>query len=199
MSNSKSPFEFDGENRELYDLSVLLVAAVRKVLSQKGDIHLSQEPRISEKETIQFAHRMRVDGLEKFNGRTLIAALNFYIDKEHMDHDKALGALIVYIPEDYIARLMWLLEYGRIDEDDEDEVLDACGTVTNLIAGYFIKELSGHGYVHLEMGHFTTFVNSPLNGIDFHSQEKVKHEMEIFIRDEKRMVLELTMGHVKRY
>ena len=199
MSNSKSSLSFDGSNQDLFALSTILVSAVKMMLNQKGDIYLSKEPEVRKKEIVQFAHRMRVDGLEKFNGRTLIAALNFYIDKEHLGHNNALGALIVYIPEDYIARLMWLLDYGRIDEDDEQEVLDACGTVTNLIAGYFIKELRGHGYVHLEMGHFITFINSPLNGIDFHSQEDVKHEMEFFIREEKRMVLELTMGHVKRY
>ncbi|MBF0387170.1 MAG: hypothetical protein HQL20_04870 [Candidatus Omnitrophica bacterium] len=199
MSDFKPQLYFDGTNEELYALSAILVSAVKKMLAQKGDIHLSKDPEVREKETIQFAHRMRVDGLEKFNGRTLVAALNFYVDKERMAQEKALGALIVYIPEDYIARLMWLLDYGRIDEDNEAEVLDACGTVTNLIAGYFVKELCGHGYIHLEMGHFTTFINAPLNGIDFHSQEKVKHEMAFFFREEKRMVLELTMGPLKRY
>ncbi len=199
MSNFKPTLYFDGSNQELFSLSSILVSSVKKMLIQKGDIHLSKDPDVCEKEIVQFAHRMRIDGLEKFNGRTLIAVLNFYIDKEHMGHEKAIGALIVYIPEDFIARLMWLLDYGRIDEDDEEETLDACGTVTNLIAGYFVKELSGHGYSHLEMGHFTTFVNSPLNGVEFHSEEGFKHEMAVFIRDEKRMVLELTMGHLKRY
>ena len=94
---------------------------------------------------------------------------------------------------------MWLLEYGRIDEDDEEEVLDACGTVTNLIAGYFVKELSAHGYIHLEMSHFDTYINSPVDGINFFPQEDVKHEMDFFIREEKRIVIELTMGHVPRY
>lgn len=199
MSNSKPALSFDGSNTELFRLSSILVSAVKAILIQKGDIHLSQEPLVCEKEIIQFASRMRVDGLEKFNGRTLVAALNFYVDKERLDAGKALGALIVYIPEDYIARLMWLLDYGRIDEDEEAEVLDACGTVANLIAGCFVKELCGFGYVHLEMGHFSTFVNSPLNGVDFLSQETVKHEMDFFIRDEKRMVLELTMGPLQRY
>ena len=199
MSSSSPLSDFNGHHRELADLSVLLVSAVKKMFSQKGNIYLSQEPVICEKEIVQFAHRMRVDGLEKFNGRTLVAALNFYLDQEHLAHEKAEGALIAYIPEDYIARLMWLLDYGRIDEDSEAETQDACGTVTNLIAGYFVKELKGHGYGHLEMGHFTTFVNSPLNGIDFYSHENVKHEMEFFIRGEKRMVLELTMGNLKRY
>ncbi|MBF0594226.1 MAG: hypothetical protein HQL22_04595 [Candidatus Omnitrophica bacterium] len=199
MSNSRAKFFFEGQNQELFALSRVLISALKKMLAQKGDIYLSQDPVVREKEIVQFARRMRVDGLEKFGRCTFIASVNFYVDKEQMGLEKSVGALLVYIPEDYVARLLWLLDYGRIDEDNEAEMSDACGTVANLLAGYFVKELSAHGYIHLQMSHFETYINTPLNGIDFFSDEDVKHEIEVFIREEKRMVLELTMKPLKRY
>lgn len=199
MSKSDEAVFFDGENTRLWALSKILVDAVKIVLRQKGDIYLTVEPMIREKAIIQFSNRMRVDGLEKFNGRTFVATVNFYIDKSHMEHEKAVGALILYIPEGYVARLMWLMEYGRIDEDDEHEMLESCGTVANLIAGCFVKELSANGYVSLQMSHFETFVNTPVNGVCFSSQEEVKHEIEFTIRGERRLMAELTMAPLKRY
>ncbi len=199
MSNSKPDIFFDGENQDLWLLSKILISAVKKLLAQKGDIYLSQDPIVYEKEIVPFAGRMRIDGLEKFGARTIVSAISFYMDKGHMDSQRALGALVVYIPEDYIARFMWLLGYGRIDEDDEAEILDSCGTAANLIAGFFVKELSSFGYIHLEMSHFETFINSSINGIDFSPAEVVKHEMAFFIRGDKRLVMELTMGRLQSY
>jgi len=199
MSNAKPKIYFDGTNEALFSLSLVLIDAVKIMLRQKGDIHFFKEPKVCEKEIVQFGRCMRVDGLEKFGSRTLVASVNFYIDQEAMDNNKALGALLVYIPEDFIARLMWLLEYGRIDDDEESEVLDACGTVANLVAGYFVKELSAHGYIHLQMSHFDAFVNSSVNGIEFNPQESVKHEITFFLREDKRIVAELTMAPLKKY
>jgi hypothetical protein len=199
MSSFNSRASFKGQHRALYALSEILITSVKKMLAQKGDIYLSEDPKVTEKEIVEFSRRMRVDGLEKFPCRTIMASVNFYIDKSHMASEQALGAMVVYLPEDYIARLMWLLEYGRINENDDMELLDACGTLTNLIAGGFVKELCANGFVHLEMSHFETFVNSPVNGIIFSPKETVKHEIEFYIRKEKRMVLELSMGHLQRY
>jgi hypothetical protein len=91
------------------------------------------------------------------------------------------------------------MDYGRIDEDDDEEVLDASGTVTNLIAGGFVKELTGRGYVHLEMSHFESFINTVVDGIHFSAEQDRKFEIEFFIRKEKRIVVELTMGNIPRY
>lgn len=198
MSNSKDIY-FDGENKNLLELSLVLVTATKKILRQKGDIYLSAEPDIHEKEIVQFARRMRVDGLEKFGVRTVVASVNFYLDKNHMDHEQAIGVLVLYIPQEYIARLMWLMDYGRIKEDDDGESKESCGAVANLIAGCFVNELSANGYVFLQMSHFATYINTAVDGIDFYPQENVKHEIEFFIRDEKRLVAELSMGHLKKY
>ncbi|NLE65394.1 MAG: hypothetical protein GX606_05730, partial [Elusimicrobia bacterium] len=168
-------------------------------LRAKGDIYLSVDPVVRERPIVEFAKRMRVDGLEKFNCRTVFSSITFHLDKGHLEHGQAVGALVVYIPVDYLPRLMWLMEYGRINEDDDDVIMDACGTVTNLIAGYFVKELSGHGYIFLEMSHFESFINTAVNGINFSPEQDVKHEISFEIKGDKQIVVELTMGPIPRY
>ena len=199
MSNFKDKIQFSGENQGLFDLSCILISAVKMVLRQKGDIYLSSDPVVHEKGIVQFAQRMRIDGLEKFNARTVIATVNFFLDKDRMVQEGASGALILYIPEDYVARLMWLMDYGRINEDDDRELLESGGAVANLISGAFVKELSANGYGHLQMSHFATYMNNVVNGVDFSAQENVKHEIEFFIRGDKKLVAELTMLPLKRY
>lgn len=199
MPSSTKETAFTGANHNLYDMSVILASSVAKMLRVKGDIYLSSDAVIKERKIIQFARRMRVDGLEKFDGRTVFSSVTFHIDRDRMEQDKAIGALVVYIPVDYIARLMWLLEYGRIDEDDELVVMDACGTITNLIAGYFVKELSAHGYIFLEMSHFESYINTAVNGINFSPEQDVKHEIEFLIKGDKKIVAELTMKPLERY
>ena len=98
MFSSKDKIQFNGENQALFHVSSILIDAVKVVLRQKGDIYLSPEPVVHEKGIVQFARRMRIDGLEKFNARTVIATVNFYLDKGHMEHGQAAGAHILYIP-----------------------------------------------------------------------------------------------------
>ena len=107
-----------------------------------------------------------------------------------------LGALIVFIQADEIARLMWSFDYPRIDEDDDAAILDACGTLTNLIAGYFVKELRDLGRVHLQMSHFENYINTAVDGIAFASDETEKYAVDFWIKGTKRIVAELTMGPV---
>jgi CheY-specific phosphatase CheX len=186
-------------NTALFEMSEILAASVAKMLRVKGDIYLSQPPVVREREIVEFARRMRVDGLEKFGSRTVFSSVTFHMDPERLEQGQAIGALVLYIPIDYIARLMWLLEYGRIDEDEDEVVQDACGTVTNLVAGYFVKELSGHGYIFLEMSHFESYINTAVNGVNFSPDQSVKHEIEFYIKDEKKIVAELTMSKLTRY
>lgn len=199
MSNSDHSVPIVTQKGDLYEMAAILANVVRKILLVKGDIRLSSDPVINEKKVVQFHKRMRVDGLEKFGQRTLISTVIFYTDQDRMEGQDPVGAMAVYISLDYIARLMWLMEYGRIDEDDDSAVLDACGTVTNLIAGGFVKEMTARGYVHLEMSHFESYINTVVDGIPFSPDQDKKYEVDFFIKKEKKIVVELTMGRVPRY
>lgn len=181
---------------DLYVLSLILAASVKKMLNIKGGIYLSAEPELRQRTIVEFARRMRVDGLEQFGDRTVLSAVKFYRDETYMNRDEPVGVMIVYIPVVYIPRLLKMLEYPLIDEDDDELVLDACGTIVNLIAGFFVKEISARGYVHLQMSHFESYINSALNGIAFSTGEEKKYEVSFEINSQKRIVVDFSMGAV---
>jgi hypothetical protein len=183
---------------ELREYCRIFCTAVRKMLLVKGAYDLSREPQLVKKEIVSFCRRLRVDGLEKFGVRTVFSVIKFYRDNAHLDHDQPLGAMILFVETDHLARLLWSLEYPRIDEDDDAVLLDACGTLANLVAGYFVKELNDRGYVHLQMSHFESYFNTAVNGIAFDSDETGKYEISFTIKGEKRLVAELTMSHLPR-
>jgi hypothetical protein len=180
----------------LKGLALILCNSVRRMLQLKGEYDLSRDPVLHQRPVLSFHQRLRVDGMEKFNARTVFSAVKFYTDAHSLEQDKPLGALIVFIQVDEIARLIWSLDYPRIDEDDEASILDASGTLTNLIAGYFVKEIRDLGYVHLQMSHFESYINTAVNGVAFASDEKEKYVIDFWIKGTKRIVAELTMGPV---
>ncbi|NTV29172.1 MAG: hypothetical protein HGA80_03720 [Candidatus Omnitrophica bacterium] len=189
----------DITNLQLYSMALVLSRAAKDMLRVKGGIRLSAEPEIRERRIVQFGKRMRIDGLEKFSERTVFSSLHFYRDKSDMDKHNAVGCMIVYIPVSYLSRLLHLLDYPRVEEDDEEDLLDGCGTLTNLFGGWFVKELSAQGYVHLEMSHFESYINTAVNGIEFSSDQGSKCEIDFKIRDVKRLVMELTMAPIPHY
>ena len=113
-----------------------------------------------------------------------------------MAKKKTLGALVVYVPEAYLPKLMRTLQYPAIDDEDEKAMLDSVGTLCNIVAGRFKSEISSAGYIELEMSHFNNFRNSPLFGIDFCLAEYDKYEVIFELEGSKRMVIEMTMGVV---
>ena len=195
MSNSMPNFDAVSADN-LKGLALILARAVRKMVQVKGEFDLSRDPVLRVRPLVAFRQRLRVDGMEKFNARTVFSAVKFYVDKEALDNDQPLGALIIFIAVDEIAHLMWSFAYPRIDEDDDEAVLDACGTLANLIAGYFVKEIHDLGRVNLQMSHFESYLNTAVDGIGFAADETEKYEIDFWIKGSKRIVAELTMGPV---
>ncbi len=182
----------------LYDFAAILIKAVRNMFVLKGNFDVSRQPAIVEREVVSFHGHMRVDALEKFNKRTVFSAVKFYANEKRMEQDKPLGALVVFVEAEYLSKLLWSLEYPRIDEDDDDALMDGCGTLANLIAGYFVKEIFDEGFAHLQMSHFESYINTAVNGIVFSTDQTHKCEISFVIQGQKRIVAELTMGSVPR-
>lgn len=184
----------------LRSLAWVLTDAVESMLMEKAEMKLSSEPKFELKPVTSFMHRMRVDAMEKFNAPTVFSVISFYADKEDMKkQEHALGTIVVYLEQYYIDKLLKYLEYPELDdEDDEEEVKDSCGAICNLICGYFVKELVGHGFKHLEMTHFTSYINTATDGIEFPSDQTMKYEVSYELRKHKRIVAEIAMGAIPR-
>jgi len=182
------------QSEELFTMALALSAAVKKVFFEKSESKFSSEPVIGKNAIIQFVNRMRVDAREKFNSTTLLSMVHFYKDSAALEKDDPIGLIIVYIEREFVPEVLRLLKYPYIDYDNDDEVLDGIGTITNLIAGYFKKELNRLGYIDLEMSAFKSAVNTVLDGVEYCKDQTYKYEIEFELDDKKRLVVEFVMG-----
>ena len=186
-----------GKNNDLEKFSGLLLKGVTNLFQERGEIKFTKPPATQRRTIIEYDRKIPVDRIEKFNNeRTYGSTVNYYGNAAEMARNKTLGALIVYVPEAYLPKLMRTLQYPAIDDEDEKAMLDSVGTLCNIVAGRFKSEVSSAGYIELEMSHFNNFRNSPLYGIDFCFPEYEKYEISFDLEGVKRMVLEVTMGIV---
>ena len=186
-----------GQNNDLEKFSGLLLKGVTNLFEEHGEIKFAKPPATQRKKIIEYDGKMRVDGMEKFNNEPAYGStVNYYANAAEMAKKKTLGALVVYVPEAYLPKLMKTLQYPAIDDEDEKAMLDSVGTLCNIVAGRFKSAVSSAGYIELEMSHFNNFRNSPLFGIDFCFNEYDKYEIGFELEGVKRMVIEMTMGVV---
>jgi len=185
------------QNKELDKFGELLVQGVTKLFQTRGEIQFSEKPVVEIKRITDYEGRMRVDGMEKFdNEPTYVSAINYYINGKDMENHKAVGAVITYVKQDYLPKLMKTLKYPPIDDESDDELRDSCGTLCNIIAGGFKTEISSSGYIELEMSHFINFRNSSFGGVEFCKAEYDECEVAFCIDGEKRLVVEMTIGTI---
>ncbi len=178
-------------------MAIVLAGAVRKVFEKRG-VKFTSRPILERKPVVEFMKRMRVFGMEKFPSPTYISTINFFISKKEMDKKEALGVIALYIEQDFMARLIKLLNYPQIDEDDEEQVKDAGGAICNLIGGQFKTDLSLMGFWELEMSHFSSYRNSAAMGVPFYHKVLEKFELSFYLKGEKRLVMEISMGPIPR-
>ncbi|MFH1359854.1 MAG: hypothetical protein ABIJ41_02320 [Candidatus Omnitrophota bacterium] len=185
-------------NPELNKFAEYLTKGIKNLFGERGEIKFSKDPEIVKKDIIEYQGRMRTDGMEKFNSPTYVSFLNYFANKADMEKKKALGALVLYVEQNFMAPLMKKLKYPAVNDEDEEALKDSCGTLCNLIGGRFKSEISCQGYAELEMSHFYTYRNSASDGVAFCFSEYEKYEISFTIDNEKRVVVEMTMGIVPR-
>ncbi len=186
---------FQEDNSEaIFTMALALTVAVKKVFFEKSETKFSAEPLIEKKLIIQFMQRMRVDAMEKFNATTFFSVVHFYKDAHALEKNDPVGLIAANIERKFVPEMLRMLKYPYIDYDDDDEVLDGTGAITNLIAGQFKKELTRLGYADLEMSHFKSSINAVVNGVEYPREQTHKYEIGFEIEDKKRMVLEMVMN-----
>lgn len=187
------------KNNELEAFANILISGTEKLFMERGEIKFSKPPEKAKVNIIEYKGKMRADGMEKFdNEATYVSAVNYYLNAQDMAKKKAVGVMIGYVQQAYMPRLMKLLQYPPVDDENENALLDSCGTLCNILAGRFKSEISAAGYIELEMSHFLTFRNSAVPGVDFCASEFDAYTINFSLENEKRMVLEMSMGVVPR-
>lgn len=181
-------------NKDLERLAKILATCVEKMFIERAEIHFSQAPEMQKRCIVEYGGLMRSDGMEKYNEPTFISYINYYLNAKEMEKKKALGAIVVYIEQSYVATLLKMLKYPLADDEDLDALADCCGTLCNIIAGAFKTGISSEGYLELEMSHFTSYRNRAVVGVPFCFAEREKMELSFFIQNQKRLVIDMTMG-----
>ena len=190
---------FGKQNSELEKFAELLENGTKALFMERGEITFTKIEK-DRRRIIDYEGKMRADGMEKFdNENTYVSAVNFYGNEKDMSKGKTLGALIVYVEQSYIAKLMKMLKYPPIDDESDNAMQDSCGTLCNIISGRFKSEISSAGYVELEMSHFMNYRNSAFAGVAFCDKEYDMYELRFHIEGAKRMVLDMTMGIVPKH
>ena len=185
------------QNSEIDKFAEILEKSMIALFEERGEIKFSGDPKKERKQIIEYEGRMRADGMEKFdNEATYVSAVNFFANEKDMQKGKTLGALIVYVEQAYIVKLMKLLKYPPVDDENDDAMRDSCGTLCNIIAGRFKSEISAAGYVELEMSHFMNFRNSAFGGVAFCYNEYDMYQIDFDIQDKNRVAVYMTIRAV---
>jgi len=190
---------FGAQNKDLSHHTELLRKGVIALFKERGDVEFSSPPELVHKQIIEFDGKIRADGIDKFNNEiTYVSAVNFYANQAEMEKKKTLGALITYVEKAYLVKLMKMLQYPPVDEDNEQALLDSIGTLCNIVSGRFKSEIKSAGYTDLEMSHFINYRNSAVVGIDFCPKEYYYYEMTCEIDGVRRLIIDMTMGVVPK-
>ncbi|MBF0478462.1 MAG: chemotaxis protein CheX [Candidatus Omnitrophica bacterium] len=187
-------------SNQITELSIQAKVAseiLKRILERRAGIHLSTAPIVQNRPIVEFMRRMRITSFEKFNTTTFISVINFYVSKEQANKDIPVGTMVLYVEVEYLSKLLHKLGYP-VDETDENELLDACGTLCNLIAGNFKSGLCQLGYMNMEMSHFMSFKNEIFEGVLYPVDQTEKCEMSFEIEGEKRIMIDLVLGNIPK-
>ena len=169
------------------------IKVVEDLLKSKPGITLTKESEFVQRDIIEYNSRMRVFGMEKFNGPCFISVINYYSSEVDLKAHKAGGAVVLYIEEGNAAKLLKALGFKKFDEEDNDAVLKMCGEFCTLLAEDYKKELSSLGYKDLVLSAPSNYLNGVPEGVEFSYDQYVKYEMSFYLWKQKTVVLDVTM------
>ena len=113
---------------------------------QKGsNVSFSQDPEVKEKDLIEYESRMRVFGLQKFDGLCYLSSVSFYRTEQDLKEHKPVGTMVVFLEEEASGRFLKAMGYRDFDEEEEESVSEKLGQFSKVLAGDFQKHLSWLG------------------------------------------------------
>lgn len=183
----------NNQNSDAQKYAAKMIDVVQGVFRQKSSIEFSQDPVIVDKNLIEYDSRMRVFGLEKFNGPSYASSVSFYRSQQQMQSHDACGVMNLFIEEEAAGKLLKSLGYTGFDDSDDDAVLEHCADFCNTIAGNFNAELSKMGFSNLSMSDPLKEKNNIAAGVDFPYSQYIYHEVQFFIWKQKAVAVDIVM------
>ena len=186
-----------GKTSYLEDLATKLKALIVKTLTQTGKINLTEDPTIQKKDIIEYDRRMRVSGLEKFNGPGFTGGISFYRSAKEKEERKGAGALAIFVEEEFSENLLKALGHSGLDDESDEGLAAKCAQYCKQLAEQFRQEIATQGYRDLVLSEPLGGRNTIAQGLDFSFDQYDKYEINLTIKGKKVLVAELTMGPPK--
>lgn len=173
-----------------------LKSLVEQTLEQKLGLELSGESTVDEREIIEYNSRMRVGGLEKFNGPCYVCAVNYYGSEQSQASDEAAGTVIFYFEESNAEKILKALDHRGFDEDDEKFVLKHLGEFGQSLSQDFAQRLEDLGYKRLLLSDVSKDKNNIAQGMAFPYNRYNYHEIGFHLWNKKILVASVTLAPV---
>ena len=172
------------------------IRSIEGALHKRSSLTFSSEPTFRERTIIEYKSRMRVFGMELFNGPCYISTVNYYLSEADKDERNPCGAFVLYIEEGCAARLLKALGYKGFNEDDDASMAAACGEACEMFADEYRGELIPLGYKDLIVSKSKNYHNNVLEGIEFSYDQYVKCETSFNLWRQKAFVVDITLKPV---
>ncbi len=170
-----------------------LIETITASFKSKSNLNFSQDPDSSEKNVIEYNSRMRVFGLEKFDGPCFLSAVSFYASQKHLEDHDPCGVIVVFLDEEAVLKIM--KGFGNMTRaDDEETLMVGCGEFCKLIAGDFQNAIGSLGYRNLVVSSPINYKNDAPEGIEFPYSEYKFHEANFYLWKKKTMVVNVVLA-----
>lgn len=177
------------QRSDLKQLAENLAETVEKVFRGPVPLQFSEKPAIVARDIIEYDGRMRVSGMELFNGPTFISAVNFYKSSKEQQEGKSAGAIVVYLKEDQSEVVLKAAGHKSVEDDDGNSAMTGCGELCKIIAENFKQQLSSD----IILSAPKNYHNYVPSGIDFSFDQYTKYEISFLIKGEKCLAVDLTL------
>ncbi len=175
-------------------LAQVVVKVFQNKVEHSFEWAFTQDPEVFEKDIIEYNGRMRASGLEKFNGPSYAFVVTLYYSQYEYENKNACGALILYISEDIIERILKKMGHRDFDEDDQEFVVKECVEFCESIIGEVKKAMQPMGYREIVSSKPLGYKNEVLDGVLYpHDQNKFQ-EISFYLWNKKALVVDLVVA-----
>jgi hypothetical protein len=178
-------------------LSTKIKSVVTGTFEKMAHVKPAADPLVAERDIIEYDGSMRLFPMEKFNGPCFVSYLNFYLSQADLQSRKrAIGTFVLYVKEDIAEKL--LRAFGRSSKEalQEENILDVCGQMCNVLAENLKNELIQANYADLLMSAPANFKNHVPGGAPFDYALYTKQECIFSFWGQKSIVVEACLGRI---
>lgn len=175
-------------------IATTLIEVVQDTFRKMGNVEFSKDPRFIKRDIIEYESRMRVFGLEKFNGPCYVSSISYYSSQKHQEAHDACGTMNLFMEEGAAGKILKTLGYTGFDDEDETMVLDNCGEFCNVLAGNFKNGLTNLGYKDLYLSAPIKEKNNLSKGAEFPFSQYIYYETEFYLWKQKAVVVDIVMA-----